>query len=398
MKNNKDILYKAEKQVKHILDEQLDEQYRFHDFSHTNQVVDECKKLATLSKLSELETEQLLLAAWFHDAGYIGGSENHEQRSSETVKLFLEVEDFEADYIQTVVQIILDTKWPQQPTTELGKLLCDADLSGLASDHYYERSHHLRKEMDALYGGHSDSEWIAKEVEFLSEHKYLTEIARLRYDADKLKNLNQLKTLQNELKLPEPEKEKSKSKKKGKRKKEKAAKDYGRGVETMFRAAARTHINLSSMADSKANIMLTINAMVVSIILTVLMPKLDTNPHLIIPAVVLLLTCLIAMLLATLSTRPNVSNGRSSKDDIENKRSNLLFLGNFHDMELDEYEWGMKEMMKDNDFLYGSLTRDLYFLGKVLDKKYRYLRLCYTVFMIGMVLSVIAFGVAIWKM
>ena len=64
-------------------------------------------------------------------------------------------------------------------------------------------------------------------------------------------------------------------------------------------------------------------------------------------------------------------------------------------MKLEDYEWAIKELIKDQDYVYSSLTKDLYFLGLVLDKKYKLLRWTYTIFMIGMVLSVIAFFVAL---
>ena len=63
-------------------------------------------------------------------------------------------------------------------------------------------------------------------------------------------------------------------------------------------------------------------------------------------------------------------------------------------MELEDFQEGMTEMMNDRDYLYKSLMKDLYFLGKVLDKKYRLLRIAYTIFMIGIVISVIAFVIA----
>jgi hypothetical protein len=81
-------------------------------------------------------------------------------------------------------------------------------------------------------------------------------------------------------------------------------------------------------------------------------------------------------------------------DDIRNKRSNLLFFGNFYNMKLEDFQWGMMEMIKNPDFQYSSMTRDLYYLGKVLAQKYRYLTFCYNVFMFGMILSVILFAMA----
>jgi hypothetical protein len=58
----------------------------------------------------------------------------------------------------------------------------------------------------------------------------------------------------------------------------------------------------------------------------------------------------------------------------------------------------MKDLMDDDDYLYETLMKDLYYLGKVLNKKYHYLRLCYTVFVIGIVLSVIAYMVSLFFM
>ena len=95
-----------------------------------------------------------------------------------------------------------------------------------------------------------------------------------------------------------------------------------------------------------------------------------------------------------MATRPNVSQGVFEEEDILNKKTNLLFFGNFHGMELKNYEWGMKEMMKDGDYLYSSLIKDIYFLGVVLGKKYKLLRAAYTTFMIGFVISIIAFVIA----
>ncbi len=73
---------------------------------------------------------------------------------------------------------------------------------------------------------------------------------------------------------------------------------------------------------------------------------------------------------------------------------NLLFFGNYYRMNFDDFDSGMKKMMNDRDFLYGSLTRDVYSQGLVLGRKYRLLRKGYNVFMYGIVISVIAFFVS----
>ena len=164
----------------------------------------------------------------------------------------------------------------------------------------------------------------------------------------------------------------------------------------MFRVALRNHITLSDIADTKANILLSVNAIIISMSFSTLIPKLDnpSNDYLLVPSVIFILFTVACMILSIMATRPNVTQGKFTKEDVANKKVNLIFFGNFHKMKLDEFEWGISEMMKDRDYLYGSLTKDLYFLGLVLNRKYGLLRITYTVFMIGIIVSVIAFALA----
>ena len=129
---------------------------------------------------------------------------------------------------------------------------------------------------------------------------------------------------------------------------------------------------------------------------SVLFRKLEEFPQLLLPTLMLVVTCLITIVLAILATRPNVAKGRFTRDDIHNKKTNLLFFGNFHNMQLKDYEWGMKEMMNDREYLYGSMIKDIYFLGKVLAKKYKFLRISYNIFMFGLVISILSFGIALY--
>jgi hypothetical protein len=145
------------------------------------------------------------------------------------------------------------------------------------------------------------------------------------------------------------------------------------------------------MADNQANILLTINSIIFSVVVSVLIRKLVDDPRLVIPTIMLVSVCLATIVFAILATRPNVSAGRFTRDDVKNKKTNLLFFGNFHGMNVEDYEWSMKQMMKDADYLYGSLIKDIYYLGKVLGKKYKFLRIAYNIFMFGFVLAILSF-------
>ena len=125
--------------------------------------------------------------------------------------------------------------------------------------------------------------------------------------------------------------------------------------------------------------------------MTVLVTRLDQIPEYIIPTLIFLLFCLVTIVFAILSTRPNISSVKFNKEDIKQNKVNLLFFGNFYKMELDDYEWAIGELMKNDDNLYSTMIKDQYFLGKVLAKKYKLLRIAYNVFMIGIIISVFAF-------
>jgi hypothetical protein len=148
------------------------------------------------------------------------------------------------------------------------------------------------------------------------------------------------------------------------------------------------------MADTKANIMISVNTLVLTIMVSFMLRKLDTNPNLIIPTALLTLSSLVTLVYAILVTRPKVTSGVFTEEDIREKKVNLLFFGNFHKVTLNDFTWGMKEMMKDKDFLYDNMIMDFYYLGKVLGQKYQRLRICYTIFMYGLIISVLAFAIA----
>ena len=148
------------------------------------------------------------------------------------------------------------------------------------------------------------------------------------------------------------------------------------------------------MADNKSHILITVNSIIISVVVSLLLRKLDTNNYLTIPAIILLLVSLITIVLSILATRPNIPGGTFTQEEVDNKKTNLLFFGNFYKMSLESYDEGMQKLMNDGEFLYGSLIKDIYNQGVVLGKKYKLLRSAYNIFMFGLIVSVIAFIIA----
>ncbi len=183
-----------------------------------------------------------------------------------------------------------------------------------------------------------------------------------------------------------------KAKKKEKKKKDKDGKlGTSRGIETMFRTSYRVHMDLSALADTKANIMISINGLILPILLGAISPKIDSNPWLLIPTSILMIGCLISMVFAIRSARPRVSEEPVSLEQVRRDSANILFFGNFANMTRDDFEVGMTELMQDNDRLYRNMIRDLYGLGSVLTSKFKLLRTSYTVFMFSIVIGVLLF-------
>ncbi len=182
-----------------------------------------------------------------------------------------------------------------------------------------------------------------------------------------------------------------------KKKKSKLKGDLGtsRGIETMFRTSYRTHLTLSGIADNKANIMISINGIIISILIASVSPRIGEIPALILPTAVFLVTCVVSMIYAILAARPRVTSLHVSLEDVRENRANLLFFGNFVNMPEDDFVVGMHELMGNTDQLYTNMIRDIYSLGGVLNKKYRLIRTSYTVFMLGLSVGVALFLVVL---
>ncbi len=384
-----DIVKKTEDFVNDLLSNQLNSKYLYHNLRHTQRVVKSTKELSNSHNLAEKDKEILLLATWLHDTGYTKGTNDHEESSCAIARKFLEGHQYDPENQEEVCKLIMATKRHHEPAGLLEEIIRDADASHLGQQSYHETSTYLREELDLLgIKNYSEKDWREANIDmFRKEHRYYTSYAQEQWGPGKEKNL---KTL-----LKEKKTEKEIAKKEALKAKYKNE-SPDRGIQTLFRVTLKNHLTLSDIADTKANILLSVNAIIISVALSNLIPKLDnpSNAYLIYPTAIFLIFSVASMVMAVLATRPNITSGEFTKEDVENKKVNLLFFGNFHKMKLSDYEWAIQELVKDKEYIYSSLTKDLYFLGLVLNRKYKILRWTYTVFMVGIVISVIAFGIS----
>ena len=386
------LVEKAKSFVFDILNKELPGSFIYHNYTHTKRVWKSTKEIIENTELSEKEAEILELAALLHDVGYTVKRDGHEEESVKIATKFLKENGADDETIKSVNACIMDTKFKDTPHSKLGEIIRDADSSHFGKDYFEEASEFLRKELELQdVASFTPDEWLDENINVLSKkHSYYTDYALKNWQKTKEENLSDLindKKKKNE-KL---KKEEMKAMYKAKYKND----NPERSIQTFYRTALRNHIKLSDIADTKANILLSVNAIIISLVLANLISKLDTNSYLIYPTALFTVSCIVSMILSIIATRPNVTSGEFTKEDVEKKDVNLAFFGNFHKMKLSDYEWAINELLQDKDYVYKSLTKDLYFLGVVLQRKYKILRITYTVFMIGIILSVIAFGIAL---
>lgn len=396
---SEEFINKVREDVFQIYEKKAPPENVYHNLSHTADVVLAAREIAGTEEVSDDDLELILIAAWYHDVGCVERCKGHEDISIIIAREFLVKNNYQEERIEKVASLIRATKMPQSPKNKLEEILCDADLHHLGTKEFKKKGELLYLEfMKNGVIDMNEEEWLKHSIDFFNKHSYFTKYAVETFTPQKNinlfkleKRLKKMKKKNKDIELKEFKLEIEKEKIATKKKNEK---EGGRGVETMFRNVMRTHVGFSSMADNKANIMISVNTLVLTIIVSIMVRKLDTNPHLIIPTALLTLTCLAALVFAVMVTRPKITSGVFTKEEIKSKKANLLFFGNFYNMDFDDFTWGMKEMMYNRDYLYGSMIKDFYYLGQVLGTKYKQLRISYTIFMYGVIISIIAYAIA----
>jgi predicted metal-dependent HD superfamily phosphohydrolase len=393
------LVKQAQAYLEPKLTTELDPRLTYHTLAHTEYVVKQARNLAADASLAPDTTEDLLLAAWFHDTGYLDTYDGHEYKSMARAADWLQAQGYDAARIEVVKNLIRATHRNEKAETELEKMLSDADMSNLAADDFRARAELIRTEWElVLNKSYSNPDWAELQLNFMLAHKYQSDAGKDRYK-------EALKT-----NIEEQRDQLKKAEKKAKKKEKKATDTFAepkRGIETMFRTMYSNHMKLSDMADKKASMMIQLNAVILSVIITyfgakssVLAPTGNASfiRILAVPMGVLLLTALGSVTSAILSAQPDVTSFNWLKKNPEiatNRRVNLLFFGQFTKLSLQHFQEGMRELMRQKDTLYNNMVTDVYYLGEVLDRKYKLLRVSYSIFMVGLILTALSFGIVL---
>lgn len=378
------------KYVFDLMNDQLSDDCVYHNFRHTEQTVEACIELTELSELEQKEKEDIIIAAWFHDVGYIKKYKDHEDESVIIARDYLKSK-LPNDRIKNVENLIMSTKVNTIIKTLSEEILHDADYINIGKKSFPQRAELLRVEWEKFLNTYfNDVEWAEQQLDFLIRKKFKTLYAIRLYGEKREKNIKKQRE-----KIEKAKIDLNKQHLKEENVKIKAQKE-GRGIETLYRSVYDYHVNLSAIADNKANIMISINTIIVSIIITLFGSGYTftgsgtfTSVRFVFPMSFLVISSVLSVVFAIISARPNITT--KEKFELKNKNSSILFFGNFAQLQISDFVNHIKELKNQKDDLYDSMTVDIYHLGAVLVKKYKLLTWSYNIFMGGFVLCALSF-------
>jgi len=384
----------------------------YHNIKFAERYVGFMDKVGSHAKLKEETIALGRIGAWLVAASYRNSKprinkkglpeSNLEENIIETANNFFLKNPFDEKNKEALYAAFREMVYPKVPQTLLGKLLKDGLTADLVIGKSNKRLKALHKELILQDIGISRKKWydlaigitsnLAFELPYCRE-EFQPKIDKLTLDLTKeKKNLEKSNDLALKKELDISDQELKDLKKNLKSIKGRDA----RGIQTAFRTTSKNHYTLNEMVDKKANIMITVNSIILSLVLggvigtkigdATFQESLDF-----IPVFILTLTAMGSIIFAILSIRPGITHGQFTEKDIRNKGGNLLFYGNFHGMGERDYEWAFLQMINDQDHLYSTMIKDIYYLGKILERKYKHIRISLTIFLIGLSLSVLSY-------
>ncbi len=396
MEANSPILNKTKQYLLELYNQGQAKRLVYHDYPMLAQIAELVEDIAHASNISEADQEAAQIAAWFQHIDLLLKGHQDTDTCLDSARQFLEKNDWPVQKIALVEKTIHEVRTGISSNTG-AQLLNDANVAYAYSTNFLQLTPLEQLETEILEKRRFEAlDWEEKTHQKIFQQQFYLPYSKTHFghllaqnkleQEQRLRNLQRkkqkadvlgedLRNFQNiERKLPE------------------------RATQTFFRANYRNHINLSSIADNKANIMIGINAIMMTIVVSVLSYGniAFERPAILMPVVLFLFTGLASMISAVLSARPKVTMLNPSGTPLEEAKKNIVFFGNFVHLSQEEYENAMDAMLRDSELMYGNMTRDLYHLGKVLDKKYRLLTLSYNIFMVGFVSTMLAFLVAFY--
>lgn len=390
--DEKQLLKKIKKFVKKRYSDEQYVKLKFHNFKRCKQIIRWAHIIAEPFNLAPADQFALYAALWLKDIGYTEDPTAPETAGLRVAVNFLQQLKLMDNVIERITDLWICTSTPAQPLSLLSEIFLDAETYYLGEKSFKQANDLKRKEQAELqFRKISKAEWSKQSVELLEHHRYHTATARDLLEIKKLRNLSLLRC---ELQEIDHEKHESDSNELNNPPAVLISKNKNfpeKGVDTLFRVSLANNQRISGLADNKARILITVNSIILSAIISLILKRLDKEAHLLYPTLTLVAVSLVSITLAILAIRPHRSSGKFTREALENNEANLLFYGNFNRMDLSDFRASMFHMMNYKELVYGALVQDLYEQGRSIGRKYFLLRVSYTIFMFGLIVSILAF-------
>ena len=374
------IVEKAELFATKIIVNDFSKKLVRHDIELQHRVIEGVKEIAEAEGLTEKELEYVLVAGWLSQLGY---KDFENLKSIEGEEFFIScfectlhiAKDFllDVECPPTDIDIILDILKNVRPYNviegRLSNVLHDAIIIDWSKAKGKKRIRNQYEEMLLTKSTTAGTgTFISKSIEYLQKHSYKTDYGKNRLEPKKQELILKLEkekknlikkddiAIKQELGISDQELKQLKKNLKSVKGRDE------RGVQTMFRTTSRNHYTMIQMVDRKANIMISVNAIILSLILSRVIGVIDTFCIHNSPLLVMLLSSIISIFFAVIAIIPTTTHGSFTEKEVRNKEGNLLFFGNYHNMKYRDYEWGILQMLNDSNYLYSSMIKDQYFL------------------------------------
>ena len=346
--------------------------YVIHNWDYTEDLIQNAELIiqeeGTLEEVANIARAILL----FYNIGYVVKPTAPITTSAKMAREFLQKNNFDETCIKEIEAGIIDINTTKALSSESMAIARDA-LNAYQGQKKILK--HLEKSFEEYNITHEETinevTWVSNEIEKMTHHRFVTESAQNNWGKRKEKNLNKLRRYLFELK-------------------KKSSLPSNKRAMTMFKTASRNQVDLANIADKKAGIMITVNAVLLTILLSLFASFTADISHFLIPALILVLTCGISIILATLATKP-VSKPEPSRSDFLTGNKSLFFFQYFTKLGREEYKSAVQEVIIRDASFENTIITDLYDVGVILSIKYKKLTWCYWVFAIGIGLTIISF-------
>jgi hypothetical protein len=355
----------------------------------------EAKHIAKSISLKGMDYQNAIVATWFRYAGVTDICLDRTETMTNILNSFFTEINYPEDEREVVENAILNIIKNKDAETDVHKVVADAVNSRLASLNFMEYVLLINKEVNRLKGlERSELYYASYFLNIFIRSHYYTDYATENYSLQREKNFQLLEKRIDKLNELKEDIERNNIKLNS------SSSLTNKETEDLFKMAFRNYNHLVSVADSKASLLIHVNSIIISVMLAFVLSKIEKNMFLLWPAVLLLIICMITILLSILASRPQKN---SFMEDKQCHSYQKFFFGSFdlidpsfRDADWEQYYQQLKGLFNNSkEMVYLEIYKESFNVRKVLSKKFDYLSKAYWVFIVGLLVSVIAFLLAI---